>query len=135
MYCVRENRLPPAYHSHYLSFFFLSKQNFWRRFLSPYGSQSLQILHALRESPSILWERKPRWISFAFFFHFSISHSHVIHRKICVKDTSGTTLPRILKFGTNVGYDVLYCVRENQLPPVYHFLYLSIFLSLQSNFL
>ena len=30
------------------------------------------------------------------------------------KDFSGTTAPRILKFGTNVGYDVLYCVKENQ---------------------
>ena len=58
-------------------------------------------------------------------------------REICVKDFSGTTAPRILKFGTNVGYDLLHCVRENQ-PPVrenqppdaYHFLYLSIFLSL-----
>ena len=26
----------------------------------------------------------------------------------------GTTAPRILKFGTNVGYDLLYCVKENQ---------------------
>ena len=48
-----------------------------------------------------------------------------------VKDFSGTTEPRILKFGTNVGYNLLYCVRENQLPPPYHSLYLSIFLSLQ----
>ena len=30
------------------------------------------------------------------------------------KDFSGTTAPRILKFGTNVGYDLLYCVKENQ---------------------
>ena len=70
----------------------------------------------------------------AFFFHFcffSISHSNVIRREICVKDFSGTTAPRILKLGTNVGYDLLYCVREN----VYYFLYLSIFISLQSNFL
>ena len=48
-----------------------------------------------------------------------------------VKDFSETTAPRILKFGTNVGYDSLYCVRENQLPPAYHSLYLSFFLSLQ----
>ena len=68
-------------------------------------------------------------------FAFSISHSNVIHREICVKDFSGTTAPRILKFGTNVGYDLLDCVRENQPPDAYHFLYLSIFLSLQSNFL
>ena len=72
-----------------------------------------------------------RYLS-AFFFHFSISHSNVIHRKICDKDFSGTTLPVILKFGTNVGYDFFDSVRENQPPPVYHSLYLSIFLSLQS---
>ena len=30
------------------------------------------------------------------------------------KDFSGTTAPRVLKFGTNVGYDLLYCVKENQ---------------------
>ena len=44
-------------------------------------------------------------------------------------------LPRILKFGTNVGYDLLYCVKENQHAAAYHSPYLSIFLSLQANFL
>ena len=48
-----------------------------------------------------------------------------------VKDFSGTTEPRILKFGTNVGYNLLYCVREKQPPPAYHAHYTSIFLSLQ----
>ena len=43
---------------------------------------------------------------------FSISLSNVIHREICVKDFSGTTALRILKFGTNVGYDLLYCVKR-----------------------
>ena len=38
---------------------------------------------------------------------------------------------RILKFGTNVGYDLLYCVKENQHAAAYHSLYLSIFLSRQ----
>ena len=37
-----------------------------------------------------------------------------------VKDFSGTAEPRILKFGSNVGYNLLYCVRENQPPPAYH---------------
>ena len=50
---------------------------------------------------------------------------------VFVKDFSGTATPRILKFGTNVGYDLLYCLRENQPPPAYHTLYLFIFLSLQ----
>ena len=39
------------------------------------------------------------------FFLFSISHSSVIHREICVEDFSGTTASRIFKFGTNFGYD------------------------------
>ena len=68
------------------------------------------------------------------FFLFSISHSNVIHSEICVKDFSGTTVPRIFKLGTNVGYDFLYCVKENQPPPAYNFLYLFFFLSLQANF-
>ena len=38
---------------------------------------------------------------------------------------AGTAVPRILKFGTNVGYD-LYCVKENQHVAAYHSLYLSI---------
>ena len=33
-----------------------------------------------------------------------------------VKDFTVTTAPRILKFGTNIGYDLLYCVRQNQHP-------------------
>ena len=60
---------------------------------------------------------------------------HACELLFFVKDFSGTTTPRILKFGTNVGYDKLYCIKENQPPPAYHSLYLSIFLSLQSDFL
>ena len=48
-----------------------------------------------------------------------------------MKYFSGTALPRILKFGINVGYDLFYCVNQ---PPAYFF-YLCIFLSLQSNLL
>ena len=74
------------------------------------------------------WE----YVSFAHsLLYFSISHSSVIHREICVKDFSGTTVPRILKFGTNVWYDLMYCVKENQHAAAYHSPYLSIFLSKQ----
>ena len=45
----------------------------------------------------------------------------------CIKDFSENTAPRILKFGTNVEYDLLYCVKENQHAAAYHSLYLSIF--------
>ena len=50
-----------------------------------------------------------------------------MHREICVKDFLETAAPRILKFGTNIGYDYLYCVREIQHSHVYHSLYLLIF--------
>ena len=32
-----------------------------------------------------------------------------------IKDVLETTGPRILKFGTNIGYDLLYCERDNQI--------------------
>ena len=51
------------------------------------------------------------------------------------KDFSGTTVPRILKFVTNVGYDLLYCVKVNQRAAASHSPYLSFFLSLQANYL
>ena len=51
-----------------------------------------------------------------------------------VKDFSGTTMPSILKFGTNIGYDKLYCVLKNQPHMAYQSLYLSIFLSFQKYF-
>ena len=37
----------------------------------------------------------------------------------------------ILKFCTNIEYDLVYCLKENWHPHAYHSLYLSIFLSLQ----
>ena len=119
------------------SFFFLFIQIFYYRFIGFYESQSLQISYTPSEWPSQVYcgtENQDAEIYFYHLFPFSlflISHSNVIHREICVKDFSGTTAPRILKFGTNVGYYLLYCVKENQDAAAYHSLYLSIFLTLQ----
>ena len=41
----------------------------------------------------------------------------------------------ILKFGINVGHDLLYYVKQNQHAAADHSLYLSIFLSIQARFL
>ena len=54
--------------------------------------------------------------------------------EIFVKDFSGTTGPRILKFGANIKYDRLYCVLKNQPYMANQSLYLSIFLSFQHLF-
>ena len=43
-----------------------------------------------------------------------------------VKDFSGTTVPRILKFGTIIGNDKLYCVLKSQPHIAYQSFYLSI---------
>ena len=74
------------------------------------------LIHLESDQAKYIVGQKTKMLRFIFtiFFHFSFSHSNVIHREICVKDFSGTTAPRILKFGTNVGVDLLYCVKENQ---------------------
>ena len=45
------------------------------------------------------------FVCFCFFFFFLF---------FSLKDFSGTIPPRILKFSTNIEYDLLDCVRENQ---------------------
>ena len=43
------------------------------------------------------------------------------------KDFAGTTASRILKFVTNIGYDLVHCLRQNQHPHVDRSLCVSIF--------
>ena len=50
-----------------------------------------------------------------------------------VKDFSATTWVRILKFGTKLDSDELYCVTKKQPHIAYQSLYLFVFLSLQWN--
>ena len=53
-----------------------------------------------------------------------------------VKDISATTWVRILKFGTKLDSDELFCVTKKKQPFIaYQTLYLFIFLSLQWKFL
>ena len=44
-------------------------------------------------------------------------------------------MPKSLKFDTHIGYNYLYCARQNRRSHVYHCLYLSIFLFLRYFFL
>ena len=53
-------------------------------------------------------------LSFPLFVHFAFSPI-----KFFVKDFWGTTVPKSLKFHINIGYNFLYCVRENQHPHAY----------------
>ena len=70
--------------------------------------------------------------SFFKFSFFSFFHSYMIHIDIfSVKDFSATNWVRILKFGTRLDSDELYCVTKEQPHIAYQSLYLFIFLSLQ----
>ena len=129
LHCVRENQPPDAYYFLHLSIFLSLQSNSLlqiSRLL--WESESSNFLYTLRVAKYIVGQ-KTKMLRFIFtiFFHFSISHSN--HREICVKDFSGTTAPRSLKFGTNVGYDWLYCVQENQHAAAFHFLCPFFFLS------
>ena len=137
LHCVRENQPPDAYHFLYLSTFLSRQSNFLlqiSRLL--WEPESSNFLYTLRVAKFIVGQKSRCWDLFVpslSIFPFFISHSNVIHGEISVKDVSGTTAPRILKLGTNVGYDLLYRVKENQHAAAYRSPYLSIFLSLQAN--
>ena len=64
--------------------------------------------------------------SFSIYFFFPSALRCKIQGNLC--HFSGTIRLRILKVCTNIEFN-LFSVRENQYSPVYHFLYLSIFLS------
>ena len=70
-----------------------------------------------------------------YFFMFSFFHLYIIHIDIfgaSVKEFLATTCLRILKFGTKIDSDELYCVTKRKKPHIaYQSLYLFIFLSLQ----
>ena len=135
LHCVRENQPPGAYHFPYSSIFLSLQSNILLQISRLLGKPVFEFLTHLERSQVYCGTENQDAEIYVYhifpFSFFSISHSSVIQREICVKDSSGTTAPRILKFGTNVGYDLLYCVKENQHAAAYHCLYLPIFLSLQ----
>ena len=79
-------------------------------------------------------ENEDAEINFILFFLFFPFLTPVTYGNLCQRSLRNY-YTRIFKFGTNVGFDLLYCVKENQPPAAYHSLYLSTFLSRQSNFL
>ena len=65
--------------------------------------------------------------SFSFLFSVFPSVTYIIHMGIfSVKDFSATSLVMILKFGTKLDSDILYCIAKMQPHISYHSLYLFI---------
>ena len=115
LYCVKENQPFPAYHSHYFDFSFSPIKISVTDFSASMGAIVFKFCIPLESGQvSCGKENQGAEINFFLLFPFlcfSISLSNV--REICVKDFSGTIAPRILKIGTNVGYDLLYCEKES----------------------
>ena len=85
-----------------------------------YTQQRLISLHSLTSLGTNIWYdmycvRENQHPHAYYSLYLSIFSFFPI--KFFIKDFSGTTAPRILKFSTNIGYDLLYMylVNENQL--------------------
>ena len=88
-------------------------------------------------------ELYPRYEVYRGYIVFAFSVIMFVCLSVClfvcklfffVKDFSATTWVRILKFGTRLDSDELYCVTKEQPHIAYQSLYLFIFLSLQWKF-
>ena len=106
LYCVRENPHAHAYHIVYLSIFLLLQYTIYdSNFSAPkrvrifkFGIHLQKIeVYCVKENHDDIFVLP----SFSLLL-FSISHSSVMHREICVKNFSETAAPRILKFSTNI---------------------------------
>ena len=118
LYCKAKQQPHIAYQSLHLFIFFLTNGNSCRRFLSSSMSKCFQILWPPLGRQTVLCEWKLRCLSpfhllFSFFHFFSFCHSYIIHMDIfSVKNFSATTWLRILKFGTKLDSNELYCVTK-----------------------
>ena len=102
LYCVRENQPPVLIIAIICPFFFLSNKNSVTDFSASMRAKVFKFCIHL-ESGQVYCgkENQDAEINCCLLFSFllfSISHSNEIHRDICVKDFSGTTAPRILKY-------------------------------------
>ena len=123
----------------YSSIFFLSIKKSSQIFSGPVRARVLTFCILLQRVELYFVKKKQKkkkkhdaviYLTFLFnLFPFPICHSNVRHKEICVKDASGTIRPRIFKVCTNIGFDLLYCVRDSQYPHSY-FSLLFIFSSL-----
>ena len=114
LYFVVKNKPHMAYQSLYL-YIFLSFQQFFHLISSAPMSPTV-FKFCIHDEDNQMYYCKHNQGSennfclvFFLFFPFPFSHSKVINMETFVKDFSGSTWPRILKFGT-YKFDRLYCV-------------------------
>ena len=82
-----------------------------------------EVVHEFIDHPSYIYTMSEVYSSIVV----SVNMFMCVFVNVFVKDFSVTTALRISKFGTNVGYDLMFCVKEKELAPAYHSLYLSVF--------
>ena len=110
----------------YLFVFFSSIKFFVTYFSASMRAKVFKFcIYQLRFEVYCLKENNNAEIYFAFFSFFPFFSSLTPCQRFLRNDCTCT-----LKFGTHIGYNYLYHVRQNQRPHIYHSLYLSIFLFL-----
>ena len=126
LYSVMENQLRHAYHFLYLPILSFSPINCFIPDFSGITAPRILKFGIKLAMTCCIGKRvsASSCLLFHLFVHFFLSLQQNFSSKI-------STAPRILKFGTIIGFDLLYCVRENQHPHAYHSLYFAIFLFLQ----
>ena len=95
---VRENQPPAAYDFLCLSIFLSLQSNFLLQISLLLCEPVFKcLIHESGQAKYIVGQ-KTKMLRFilTIFFHFSISHSNVIYKEICVKDFSGTILVQML---------------------------------------
>ena len=126
LYCVTKNSYKLLINPLICSFFFLSNGNFCHRFLSSYWSQCFHFVYTFRKAKCIVFMKFKMLILMLPFFTFHFFLLPLLLSYIWtffVKYISGTTWVRILKFGTKLDSDNLYCVTNNS-----HILLISLFI-------
>ena len=130
LYFWIENRTLSSYSSLYLSIFLSFKAKFVSQFSPELCKlESSNMVYICRMSNFIVGLRL-RVIALTFLFFFSfffLSLYNMLTLKICVGVFSGIFKARMLKLGTHMDNELLYCEIENQTPCSYFLLYLSIF--------
>ena len=105
-------------------------------FSAPIGASVFKFCIHLQEGKVYsVNENKDANPHFAFFFQIFIFSFFLLYNTyghfFSVKDFSATTWVRILKFGTKLDSDELYCVTKEQSLIAYQSLYLFIFLPME----
>ena len=117
LYCAKKEQPQIAYKSLYLFIFFSPTKISVTDFSAHIGATVFKFcVHLQVRKVYCVNENEGAYSHFAFFFFhfFLLSPSYNTYGYFSVKDFSATTCLRILKFGTKLDSDEVYCVAKKK---------------------